>query len=155
MNAEERESLIDRYEHGHAEVLDALAGIDEDGWSLREAPGEWSVREIVHHLGDSEMAAAFRIRLILAEDSPIIHGYAQEAFARHLHYDLPVEPSLAAFAAARASTAPLLRSLSGNEWQRAGTHTEFGPMSAETWLSWYGVHAHDHADQIRRARAAR
>ena len=40
------------------------------------------------------------------------------------------------------------------DWTRNGTHGQFGPMSPEKWLEWYGPHAHDHADQIRRARAA-
>ncbi|MFM9107570.1 MAG: DinB family protein, partial [Chloroflexota bacterium] len=55
MNAEERAALIDRYAEGHAEVLAALDGITPADLDLREAPGEWSVREIIHHLGDSEM----------------------------------------------------------------------------------------------------
>jgi hypothetical protein len=154
MNADERNQLIDRYEQGHAVVLAALAGLDEAGLSAREAPGEWSVREIVHHLGDSEMTSAHRIRVLLAEDNPTIQGYDQDAFARNLRYDLPIEPSLAAFAAARAVTVPLLRSMSDADWRRAGTHSEMGPFSAERWLEIYGNHAHEHADQIRRARAA-
>lgn len=155
MNAEDRAALIDRYEQGHAAVLAALEGITPEELDAREAPGEWSVREIVHHLGDSEMASAIRIRLLLAEERPTIRGYDQDAFARNLRYDLPIEPPLAAFAAARAATVPLLRAMTDREWQRAGTHTESGPFSAETWLAIYGVHAHEHADQIRRARAAR
>ena len=66
----------------------------------------------------------------------------------------PVEPSLAAFKAAREATLPLLRLLTAEQWLRAGTHTEFGTMTADDWLSFYGLHAQDHAAQIRRARAA-
>ncbi|MFM9106649.1 MAG: DinB family protein, partial [Chloroflexota bacterium] len=104
---------------------------------------------------DSEMTSAIRIRLLVAEDNPVIQGYDQDGFARQLRYDLPVEPALAAFAAARAATVPLLRSLPDAAWRRAGTHTESGRYTAEAWLAIYGVHAHEHADQIRRARAAR
>ncbi|MCD6058742.1 MAG: hypothetical protein K0Q89_2272, partial [Thermomicrobiales bacterium] len=32
-------------------------------------------------------------------------------------------------------------------------HSESGPYSVEDWLRIYSGHAHDHADQIRRARA--
>jgi hypothetical protein len=35
----------------------------------------------------------------------------------------------------------------------AGTYSESGAYTVEDWLRIYGVHAHDHADQIRRARA--
>ena len=71
----------------------------------RTAPGKWSAREIVHHLGDSEMTSAIRLRRLIAEEDPLIQGYDQEEFARRLFYDRPIEASLAAFRAARESTA--------------------------------------------------
>ena len=153
MDASERERLIGQYEDGYRAVMDALEGISEAELDAREAPGEWSPREIVHHLADSEMTSAIRLRLLIAQDAPTIIGYDQEAFVANLFSDRPIEPSLAAFAAARASTAPILRRLSDEQWQRSGTHSESGPYSTERWLEIYAAHAHDHADQIRRARA--
>ena len=153
MNAAEREDLIDQYEDGFAAVSAALEAITDAELEAREAPGEWSPREIVHHLADSEMTSALRLRLLIAQDAPTLLGYDQEAFVRHLYPDRPIAPSLAAFEAARAATAPILRRLSEEQWRRAGTHSESGRYTVEDWLRIYGVHAHDHADQIRRARA--
>jgi hypothetical protein len=154
MDAAERAALIDRYEDGSRAVAAALEGISEAELDAREAPGEWSPREIVHHLADSEMTSAIRLRLLIAEDAPTIIGYDQEVFVRELFPDRPIEPSLAAFAAARAATIPILRRLSEEQWQRAGTHSESGSYAVADWLRIYGSHAHDHAEQIRRARAA-
>ena len=131
-----------------------LEGIDPTGWEAREAPREWSPRQVVHHLGDSEMNAAIRIRRIIAEDNPLIQGYDEELWAAKLHYDLPVESALTAFKYARESTSLLLHTLSEEEWARPGHHSQFGEFGAIQWLEAYGPHAHDHADQIRRARAA-
>lgn len=153
MEAVERQRLIARYEDGYRAVTDALEGMTAAERDAREAPGEWSPREIVHHLADSEMTSAIRLRLLIAEDRPTILGYDQEAFVANLFPDRPIEPSLAAFAAARDATAPILRRLDEEQWQRAGTHSESGPYSVADWLRIYAVHAHDHADQIRRARA--
>ena len=153
MNVAVREALIDQYEAGFEAVSAALEGITDAELEAREAPGEWSPREIVHHLADSEMTSAIRLRLLIAQDAPTIFGYDQEAFVRQLYPDRPIEPSLAAFEAARAATAPILRRLSEEQWRRSGTHSESGPYSVEDWLRIYGSHAHDHADQIRRARA--
>jgi DinB superfamily len=154
MNAAEREALIDQYEDGFRAVSAALEAITDAELEAREAPGEWSPREIVHHLADSEMTSALRLRLLIAQDAPTLLGYDQEAFVHHLYPDRPIAPSLAAFEAARAATAPILRRLSEEQWRRAGTHSESGRYTVEDWLRIYGVHAHDHADQIRRARAA-
>jgi hypothetical protein len=153
MAAAERDALIDQYEDGFRAVSAALEGITEAELAAREAPGEWSPREIVHHLADSEMTSAVRLRLLIAQDAPAILGYDQEAFVRRLYPERPIEPSLAAFQGARAATTPILRRLTEEEWQRAGTHSESGHFTAEDWLRIYAAHAHDHADQIRRARA--
>lgn len=143
---------MDRYGAGYDEVVRALEGATDAELDARPAPGAWTAREIVHHLADSEMTSAIRLRRLIAEDSPVIHGYDQELFARRLYYDRPLQPSLDAFRAARASTAALLERLTPAEWQRAGTHSESGPYSVERWLEIYADHAHNHADQIRRAR---
>src|SRR5215218_2680720 len=153
MNATEREALIDQYEDGFRAVSAALEAMTEAELEAREAPGEWNPREIVHHLADSEMTSAMRLRLLIAEDAPTLLGYDQEAFVRNLYPDRPIEPSLAAFEAARAVTAPILRRLSEEQWRRTGNHSESGRYSVEDWLHIYSGHAHDHADQIRRARA--
>jgi hypothetical protein len=153
MDATEREALITRYEDGERAVRAALADISPAELEAREAPGEWCPCEIVHHLADSEMTSAMRLRLLIAQDGAVILGYDQEEFVRRLFSDRPLEPSLAAFAAARAATAPILRRLSEEQWQRAGTHSESGSYTVKDWLRIYGAHAHDHADQIRRARA--
>jgi hypothetical protein len=154
MNAAERLALIEQYEAGHQAIVDALAGITPAELEAREAPGEWSPREIVHHLADSEMTSAVRLRLLIAEDNPTLVGYDQEVFVANLFPERPIEPSLAAFGAARAATAPILRRLTEEQWQRSGQHTEVGRYSVLDWLQTYASHAHDHADQISRARAS-
>ncbi|MGQ0723296.1 MAG: DinB family protein, partial [Candidatus Eiseniibacteriota bacterium] len=71
-----------------------------------------------------------------------------------LYYDgRPIEPSLAALKAARETTVSILEHLTDEQWERTGTHSESGSYGVETWLEIYAAHAHDHADQIRRARA--
>lgn len=154
MDASTRRALIAQYRAGYQEVSDALAGADDASLDKRPGPGTWSAREIVHHLADSEMTSAIRLRRLLAEENPTIVGYDQEAFARTLHYDRPIAASLEAFRWARASSAEILDRLSEAEWTRAGTHTETGPYSLSRWLEIYADHARGHAGQIRRARAS-
>jgi hypothetical protein len=151
MNADERAELIERYRDGHRVVKDAFEGIKEDELD-RSASSEWTPRQIAHHLADSEMMSALRIRRLLTEDEPIIHGYDEAAFARILTSDRPIEPSLEAMRWARETCAQLLERMNEEDWRRVGTHTESGPYSAEDWLTIYAAHAHDHAAQIKRSR---
>lgn len=154
MDPETRQQLVEQYRAGYDEVVAALEGITEEELDRRPAPGAWTAREIVHHLADSEMTSAIRLRRLVAEDRPVIAGYDQEQFARALKYQRPIAASLAAFKAARETTAEILDRLTEQEWARTGTHSENGPYGVEIWLEIYAVHAHGHAAQIRRARAS-
>lgn len=152
MTTVQRSELVKKYKEGYAQVAAALEGATDAELDRRPAPGKWTSREIVHHLADSEMTSAIRLRRLLAEDRPVIVGYDQEEFARKLHYDRPITASLAAFKAARDTSGEILDRMSEAEWAREGTHSESGHYSVLRWLEIYAAHAHGHADQIRRAR---
>ena len=153
MDQATREALIAQYEAGYDRVVKALEQITEAELDARPTPDSWTAREIVHHLADSEMTSAIRIRRLLVEDAPLIQGYDQDAFVGVLWSDRPIDASLEAFGAARRSTVPILRRMTDSDWGRAGIHSESGRYSTEDWLEVYGVHAHDHANQIEEARA--
>ena len=155
MDAAKRKELIDQYNDGYRVVAEALVGAKDDELDAHPAPGKWSAREVVHHLADSEMTAASRLRLMVGTDNPQIVGYDQDELARRLFYDRPIEASLDAFKTARRSTAEILERMSDADWTRAvGTHTQHGRYTAERWLEIYAPHAHRHAEQILVARDA-
>jgi len=153
MQPDERQLLIAQYTDGYRVVAAALLKITPEELDATPGPGKWSARQIVHHLADSEMTAAVRFRLLIAEDRPAIKSYDQDRFGERLYYKRPHEASLELFRAARASTAELMGCLSEADWLREGTHSELGRFGLDTWLRTYAPHAHRHADQIRIARS--
>jgi hypothetical protein len=152
MDDKERKTLMATYRDGYRAIVEALHRATDQELDARPGPGRWTAREIVHHLADSEMTAAIRLRRLLAEDRPQIQGYDQEEFARKLHYDRPHESSLEAFRWARETTAEILERMSPADWAREGTHSEAGTYGVEKWLQTYAEHAHKHAEQIKVAR---
>ncbi len=84
MAPEERNALIERYAAGVEEVVRALAGFPADRLTAHPFPGKWSAAEIVHHLADSEMTSAIRLRRLLTEAHPVIPGYDQDHWAQAL-----------------------------------------------------------------------
>lgn len=148
----DRQAQLERFRTGFQDVQDALAGITPDELDRRPPGSDWTAREIAHHLADSEATAYVRLRRLIAEDNPVIPGYDEEEFARRLHYQRPIEPSLDVLRAVREASLQLLESLTPEEWERSGTHSDSGPYSVDDWLRIYAGHSHDHADQIRRAR---
>ena len=148
----DRQELIERFRTGFDDVADSVDGITAEELDRRPPGSDWSAREVAHHLADSEATAYVRLRRLIAEDNPFIPDYDEEEFARRLHYDRPIEPSLEVLRSVRTASLQLLESLTAEEWQRSGTHAEAGPYSVDGWLRTYANHSHEHADQIRRAR---
>ena len=152
MQADERARLIRQYRDGHRAVVEALQGITDDELDRSADDDGWTPRQIAHHLADSEMNSAIRIRKLLAEPDAVIQGYDEKAFAERLTSDRPIEPSLEAFRWARETCFQLLDRMTEGDWHIVGTHTESGAYGTEEWLKIYAAHGHDHAAQIKRAR---
>ena len=152
MDPDDRSARLARLRSGSDDVVAALAAITPTELDRPQRSGGWTARQIVHHLADSEATAYVRLRRVLAENEPVIAGYDEPEWARRLHYDRPIEPSLAVLRAVREASLQLLEALSPDEWQRSGSHVESGPYAVAHWLQIYSEHAHDHANQIRAAR---
>jgi hypothetical protein len=107
-----------------------LANVDEATLRRPEAPHKWSPIEVVQHLADAELAAGWRIRIILTQENPALPGFDQDAFARDLRYrDVPLDEAMAQLAGLRAANLRLWRTLSSAELERVGHHAERGPES--------------------------
>jgi hypothetical protein len=155
MTPEKRAELIQQYESGPKKLREALGRVPPDALDWKPSDDTWSAREVVCHCGDSEMNAATRIRYLLCERAPLIVGYDQDLWAQKLSYaEQPVEPALAAVEAARATTLPILRRLTDEQWAAQGEHTESGHYTADEWLGIYAEHLEVHSRQIDRLVAA-
>ena len=131
------------------------AGMSPAQLGQPEKAGKWSVGEVIQHLADSEMFTAYRIRMILAADSPEIQAYDQDAFARRLRYtDAPLADALLQIRVMRGRTLDLLRGLRPEEWERFGVHSERGRESVRHTVNLQAGHDLVHLRQIARIKAA-
>jgi len=144
---------ISAYRSATQEFVDVASSLTSD--DLDRAPAEpdgWTPRMVVHHMADSETNSYVRLRRLLAEPAgAAIHGYDEEQWAAALHYDRPVEISLAVVRAVRDSSAELLDRITPLDLARTGVHTDSGSYALADWLDIYVSHAADHAQQIRAA----
>jgi hypothetical protein len=136
--------------------LDArLRELPEPVLQRPEAPGKWSVIQVVQHLADSDLVAGYRIRMILAEDRPPIQGYDQDRWAQELHYNqVPLPAALDQLRALRTANLRLWSGLAPEQLERVGIHSERGPESAGHLLRLMGAHDLVHRRQIDRILAS-
>ena len=148
-----RAELLERYRGGARAVDAALAGATDEELDRPAADGGWTARQVAHHLADSEAMAYIRLRRLVADPDPVmIEGYDEPRWAERLHYERPIEPSIAVVRAVRAASLALLERLTDDEWARSGAHSESVAYGVGRWLEIYAEHPYEHAAQIRAAR---
>jgi hypothetical protein len=118
-----------------------------------EAPGKWSVRDVLQHLADSELVGGYRFRMVLAHDRPQLTGYDQDLWAGRLHYhEENHEEALVLFTALRRANLRLLERASNGDFQRVSVHAERGEETLEHMVKLYAGHDLVHIRQIERIR---
>ncbi len=123
-----------------AAALDAAPPHSGDGWSQSE---------IVAHLADTEVFRGWRIRRILAEDTPVVESFDEEAWAKAFRYperDLPT--SLATLDINRRSNLELLRLAGDGALDRTWRHPDRGPLTLGDLVNHTSDHDLTHLRQI-------
>ncbi|NOT34552.1 MAG: DUF664 domain-containing protein [Candidatus Eisenbacteria bacterium] len=138
-----------------AALRTGIDGMTPEQRATPEAPGKWSVLQLLQHLADSEVVGAYRFRLVLSQERPPLIGYDQDHWTSRLHVgDTDAEEVLSRFTLLRASTLRVLESLSTAELQRVGLHEERGEESIARMMDLYAGHDVVHLKQLARIRAA-
>jgi hypothetical protein len=115
----------------------------------------WSILEIAAHLADAELLASARIRRIITQDRPEMHGYNQGLWARSLAYRLQkIDVVSARFALLRRENASLLEMAGEEVWRLKGRHDEYGELSLRELIEDYISHTAKHLGQMRSAAMA-
>jgi hypothetical protein len=148
MTPEERRTFIDRYAGSFEALQIALFQIGSYG--LDSAPeGEWTPRQIIHHLTDAEVIRSARLRLLLTGREPRLPAFDEKDFARRLDYARPLDASLNLLRAALDANLELLADLSDADWQRAGELEGEGRFTLDDWLERAAGHCYEHVSQLQ------
>jgi hypothetical protein len=151
----ELEELLERFRRGPELLASAATGAAGAELDYIPGPDNWSVRQILCHVADSEIVAAGRFRRIIAEDHPPLMAFDQDAWARNLDYQRRrTAQALETFRHIRAENYELLKSLPEAAFERTGVHPERGEVTLLQQLRVFAQHPEKHAGQIRRVRAA-
>jgi hypothetical protein len=115
------------------------------------SPGRWSTAQILAHLGDAEIVAAWRLRAILARDGVELQAFDQNDWASAFRYE-QADPadSIVLFEVLRRSNLRLLRTVDPARHQHAGQHQERGRESITHLVRLYAGHDLNHLRQIER-----
>ncbi len=135
------------------ELRRAISGLDDPRLDTPYRPGGWTVRQVVHHYADDHMNSYIRFKWALTEQSPLIKGYLEAAWAELPDArTAPVEPSLRLLESLHDRWVHAWSSLSDEDWQRTFVHPTRGAVSLEQLAclyAWHGRHHVAHIDALR------
>jgi uncharacterized damage-inducible protein DinB len=141
------------------ETPDAVDSLTE-GLSPREAAtpereGKWCIAQVVSHLVDSEIVYAYRMRRIVAEETPVIAGYDQDRWASRLGYaDESLDDLRTELRTLRRRNLRFVERLDEEELDRYGRHDERGNESIRHLVRMLAAHDLLHRNQLQRIRDA-
>lgn len=141
--------LIERYAQGGDAFAEVIKGIPVDLVDAVPADGEWSARQTAHHIVDSEIVGAMRLRMIAAQPGSKLSAYAGHIWARELGYKgQALEPAVELFQALRRVTTGMLRRVPVSAWSNVGDHEEAGEVTLASLLDSHCQHAEAHMEEI-------
>lgn len=128
-----------------------LDDLPEEALYVPEAPGKWSIAEVLAHLADTELVFGWRTRLILTEDRPPLHGFDENRWATRFRYDeADAAEAFHAFGMQRTWNLRIWESITPEEFARVGVHSERGEERLDRVVGMIAGHDLRHQRQIER-----
>lgn len=142
--------LADQYEAATETFLEVAQGLTDE--ALDTAPaGEWTPRQVIHHMAHSDAYCLTRIIQVLSEPGTNIRSFSEAALvnSKVLAYSsTPIEPSIALFKATRAEGLRLLRAAGDQDLALTCSHSVSGEITMEALILRFIDHPLGHAQQI-------
>lgn len=150
-----RARCIDRIATLPDRLESVLATLSPHDWETPYRSGGWTVRQVVQHLPDSHLHAYTRFLFALAEDGTTICPYDEVRWSEVVSQrDVPPELSVTLLRALHDVWVALLRTLSGDDFQRTVHHPGHGrALSVDELLgmyAWHGDHHLAHIESVAR-----
>ncbi|MBW7458947.1 DinB family protein [Paenibacillus sepulcri] len=144
------ESYLETYE----QLKQAVAGLTEEQLTEKEAPGKWSITEVLAHLADHNIVVSFRLREILAGSEARLPAFNQDNWvagqtpnAGHASDILDVFHALLVY------NSLLFRRLTAEDWEKTALNFKGDPVALSTIIQSFINHAGNHIAQIERIKS--
>ena len=146
--------VLERLRSQADDIRRLCGGMDEAAISRRAKPDQWSLKEVLAHVGRIQDVFERRLEALLTEARPAITSYSPEAdpefesIAKRSSAEL-----LKSFEEKRRRIVARLESLSPEDWHRAGRHSDYPSYDVHLCMEYMGHHEAHHIYQMFERRA--
>ncbi|UOR13836.1 YfiT family bacillithiol transferase [Halobacillus amylolyticus] len=145
-NIQEWLKEIETYTIRLRETVDSLS--DEE-LSRIYRDGSWTIRQLVHHIADSQLNMYQRLKLALTDENPTVPAFDQEKWAIQPDTKLPIESSIKMLEGINERIVSLGYSLTEEQLNRTFTHQENGKITVATKVAKLAWHEEHHLAHIK------
>jgi catechol 2,3-dioxygenase-like lactoylglutathione lyase family enzyme len=156
LQSRSRQEILDMFDAARTGLRSAIEELSEDELAWRPGIGEWSVREVIHHVADANLTVLHVARVALADPGReyFSNPYDQNHYATELRYqERDVHLALALFEASWDFLLSMADAIPDG-WERSARTARGGETSVESFLLMLATHSLEHLEQINDVRRA-
>ena len=130
-------------------LRETVHSLNEEEFNKTYREGAWTVRQLVHHIADSQLNMYQRLKLALTDDNPAVPAFNEEKWAVLPDTVLPVESSIKMLEGINERIVSLGKSLTKEQLNRTFTHQINGSITVATKVAKLAWHEEHHLAHIK------
>ncbi|WP_436951312.1 YfiT family bacillithiol transferase [Staphylococcus shinii] len=137
---------IDNYIH---RLRDVVGNITEEELNKTYREGSWNVRQLVHHIADSQLNMYQRLKLALTDNNPIVPPFDQEKWVKLEDNSVSIDYSIQMLEGINARIVALGNHIDKDQLERKFTLKDSGEITVATKLAKLSWHENHHLAHIK------
>ena len=143
-SASARDDVLAAFPTQINEMKAALGNLTDEQSLFRDAPKEWSIKEVIGHINDVERVFSYRLICISRKDETPLPGMDQEDYVREAgYYSYPFADLLSEFEHLRRANIIAINNMQEEAADRRGTASGF-PVSVRALIYMMVGHVDHH-----------
>ncbi len=149
LTKEHVEEWLKKIESYTVRLRETVDSLNEEELNKTYREGSWNVRQLVHHITDSQMNMFQRLKLALTDDRPTVPAFNQDQWAIQPDTELPVESSIKMLEGINERIVALIRTLDESQFDRSFIHEDNGEITVATKVAKLAWHEEHHLAHIK------
>jgi hypothetical protein len=131
------------------EIKSALGNLTDKQALFRDAPKEWTIKEVLGHINDTERIFSTRLLRVSRNDQTPLPGFEQDDYVREAGYDnYALEDLINEFEHLRRANIMMIQNMPDTYADRLGTASGF-PVSARALIHMLVGHVDHHMASLK------
>ncbi len=149
VTVENIQEWLKEIQHYAVRLEETVGSLSDEELNKTYREGSWTVRQLVHHIADSQLNMYQRLKLALTDNNPLAPGFDQEKWAVQPDTELPVKSSIKLLEGLNERIVSLGHHLTENQLERVFTHQVNGKVTVAANIAKLAWHEEHHLAHIK------